>query len=474
MGISNGVSAGNGSAAVIRGLHHQEIACTHPRSFSRGPTPAGYDDWMQPADTPDLTRASQQDAHQHPDPAAQTPPESRDEPWQRAARGANLLGGDGTLAVTIFEEMTTLALSTGAINLGQGFPDQDGPQVMKDAAQAAINDGANQYAPGKGLPVLRQAIAAHQERFYGLTPDPEDGMIVTTGATEAIAAALLAFTGPGDEVITFEPFYDSYGAMISLTGATHVTVPLLVPDFLPDLGALAAAFTDRTKIILVNNPHNPTGTVFPRHILAEVVRLAELHDVVILTDEVYEHLTFGVPHIPVATLPGALDRTLTISSAGKTFSFTGWKIGWLSGPPALVAAVRTVKQFTTYSSGTPFQGAVALGLGLPDEFFTRAANTLAAKKDILGAGLKAAGFDVFDSQGTYFITVDTAPLGIDDAVTLARRLPQLVGVAAVPIPVFCHPEGAERTRSLLRFAFCKKVDLLKEAAHRLATLKDKL
>ena len=402
---------------------------------------------------------------------SQLPPQF---PWQRAATGANLLSPGGSLGVTIFEEMTTLALSTGAINLGQGFPDEDGPVEIKEAAQAAIAAGANQYAPGKGILPLREAIAVHQERFYGLTPDPQTEIIVTTGATEAIAASLLALVGPGDEVLTFEPFYDSYGAIIGLAGATHVTAPLLAPDFMPDLAALEAAFSNRTKVVLINNPHNPTGAVFPREVLARVVELAAKYDAVIITDEVYEHLTFGVQHIPLATLPGAAERTLTISSAGKTFSFTGWKIGWLSGPEHLVAAARTVKQFLSYSSGTPFQAAIAVGLGLPDEFYAGIADTLRHKRDILSQGLRAAGLDVLTPQGTYFVNVDTSPLGITDSVELARRLPALVGVAAIPVPVFCHADGAERTRSLLRFAFCKQLHVLEEAAERLATLRDRL
>jgi len=395
-------------------------------------------------------------------------------PWQRAASGANLLAANGTLGVTIFEEMTTLAVRTGAINLGQGFPDEDGPAEIKAAAQAAIASGANQYAPGKGILPLREAVSAHQQRFYGLTPDPETEVIITTGATEAIAASLMALVEAGDEVLTFEPFYDSYGAIIGLAGATHVTAPLLAPDFMPDMAALEAAFSSRTKVVLINNPHNPTGAVFPREVLQRVVELAARHDAVIITDEVYEHLTFGAQHIPVATLPGAAGRTVTISSAGKTFSFTGWKIGWLSGPEHLVAAIRTVKQFLSYSSGTPFQSAIAVGLALPADFYAGIAATLRHKRDILSDGLKAAGLDVFTPQGTYFVNVDTAPLGISDSVDLARRLPELVGVAAIPVPVFCHPEGAERTRSLLRFAFCKKTEVLEEAAARLATLRDRL
>jgi N-succinyldiaminopimelate aminotransferase len=395
-------------------------------------------------------------------------------PWQRTALGANLLAPDGGLGVTIFEEMTGLAVRTGAINLGQGFPDEDGPLEIREAARAAISSGANQYAPGKGIPLLREAVAAHQERFYGLAPDPETEVVITTGATEGIAASLLAFARPGDEVLTFEPFYDSYGAVIGLAGATHVTAPLVAPDFLPDMAALEAAFSQRTRVVLLNNPHNPTGAVFPRSVLQRIVELARKYDSIIITDEVYEHLTFGVSHTPVAGLPGAAERTITISSAGKTFSLTGWKVGWLSGPAELVAAARTVKQFLTYSSGTPFQAAIAAGLALPDDFFKGIAADLERKRDILSAGLRAAGFDVFSPQGTYFVNVDTAPLGITDSVDLARRLPALVGVAAIPVPVFCHPEGAERTRSLLRFAFCKKATVLEEAAGRLATLSEKL
>ncbi|MGW9414260.1 aminotransferase class I/II-fold pyridoxal phosphate-dependent enzyme [Arthrobacter cupressi] len=407
-------------------------------------------------------------------PGSRHTPDRDAAPWRRAATGANLLSEDGSLGVTIFEEMTTLAMQTGAINLGQGFPDEDGPEEMKAAAQEAITAGANQYAPGKGILELREAVSAHQERFYGLRPDPLNEVVVTTGATEAIAASLLAFIQPGDEVLTFEPFYDSYGAIIGLAGGVHVTAPLLAPDFMPDLDRLEAAFGPRTKVVMLNNPHNPAGAVFPRSVLERIVELAEKHDALIVSDEVYEHLTFGVPHIPVATLPGAADRTITISSAGKTFSFTGWKIGWLSGPEHLVAAIRTVKQFLSYSSGTPFQAAVARGLALPDDFYTGIAATLQRKRDILADGLRAAGLGVYLPQGTYFINVDTAPLGINDAVELARRLPGLVGVAAIPVPVFCHPEGAERTRSLLRFAFCKKEDVLAEAASRLATLREKL
>lgn len=397
-------------------------------------------------------------------------------PWQRTAQGANLLGADGHLGLTIFEEITALAVKNEAINLGQGFPDEDGPEEIAQAARDAISNGHNQYAPGKGVPALRDAIAAHQERFYGLTPDPETDIIVSTGATEGIAATLLALTGPGDEVLTFEPFYDSYGAVIGLSGATHTTVPLLAPAFEPDPATLEAAFSERTRVVLVNNPHNPTGTVFSRETLAKVIELAQKYDAVIVTDEVYEHLTFGVAHTPVATLPGGAERTITISSAGKTFSFTGWKVGWLSGPAELIAQVRTVKTFMSYSSGTPFQMAIAEGLGMPDDFYAGIAEKLARKKDVLSDGLREAGFEVYNPRGTYFAIADAAPLlrggRFSDGIDLARKLPELVGVAAIPVPAFCHPEGAERTNSLLRFAFCKADDKLTEGARRLATLHD--
>ncbi|MDP5225553.1 MULTISPECIES: aminotransferase class I/II-fold pyridoxal phosphate-dependent enzyme [Arthrobacter] len=398
----------------------------------------------------------------------------QDSPWLAAAQGANLVGPDGSLGTTIFEEMTGLAVRHGAINLGQGFPDEDGPSAIRELAREAIAHGENQYAPGKGILALREAVAHHQERFYGITLDPETEVTVTTGATEAIAAAILAFVRPGDEVLTFEPFYDSYGAMIALAGGVHRTVPLEAPDFQPDLDRLEAAFGPKTRMVLLNNPHNPCGSVFGVDVLDRIVELATRHDAVVVSDEVYEHLTFGVPHIPIATRPGASERTLTISSSGKTFSFTGWKVGWMSGPAQLVAAARTVKQFLTYSSGTPFQGAVAQALRLDDALYHGFASELQGKRDLLSAGLAAAGFTVFQPQGTYFVTVDAAPLGFSDAATLARLMPERLGVAAIPLSVFCHEEGARRTASLLRFAFCKKEGVLQEAAARLAQLGENL
>ena len=391
-------------------------------------------------------------------------------PWQRAARGAGLLGTDGTVSATIFAEMSALAVRTGAINLGQGFPDEDGPAEVLEAAERSIRDGLNQYPPGIGMPVLREAIAAHQQRFYGLNVDPEREVLVTAGATEALASALLALVEDGDEVVTFEPFYDAYGATIALAGGVHRTVRLRAPDFRPDLDELRAAVTDRTRIILVNDPHNPTGAVFDRQTLETVIDLAHQHDAYIVTDEVYEHLVFDRPHIPIATLPGGRDRTISISSGGKTFSTTGWKIGWLTASPELVTAVLAVKQFLTYVNGAPFQPAIAAGLAMPDSFFSETAATLGAKRDLLSAGLERAGFDVFPSHGSYFVVVDAAPLGYTDAVAFCRELPSLAGVVAVPISAFCGAGMREEASSLVRFAFCKRVDVLERASAQLAEL----
>ncbi|GAA4364783.1 aminotransferase class I/II-fold pyridoxal phosphate-dependent enzyme [Paeniglutamicibacter cryotolerans] len=393
-------------------------------------------------------------------------------PWQRTAAGANLLSADNQLGVTIFEEITTLANRHGAINLGQGFPDTEGPAAIAEIAKQAISDGLNQYAPGSGSPDLRTAVAEHQARFHGQVLDPDTEVVITTGATEGIAAAVLAFVSSGDEVVTFEPFYDSYGATIALSGGVHRTVPLLAPDFQPDPEQLSSVVSDRTRMIILNNPHNPTGAVFGREVLEHIVALAIKHDALILSDEVYEHLTFGVEHIPVSTLEGAGDRTLTLSSAGKTFSFTGWKVGWATGPAHLVAALRTVKQFLSYSSGPAFQPAVAAALRLPTGFFTGFAADLGARGEILATGLDQAGMTVYRPRGTYFIVADVAPLGFTDAAVLARSMPELIGVAGIPLSVFCHPEGADRTRSLMRFAFCKREDVLIEASRRLSRLSD--
>ena len=370
---------------------------------------------------------------------------------------------------TIFAEMSALAAETGAVNLGQGFPDTDGPAEMLQAARAAIAAGRNQYPPGPGVPELLDAVAAHQERFYGLRLDPRSQVLVTVGATEAIAASVLALCEPGDEVVMFEPYYDSYAATVALAGAVRRTCVLRFPDFAVDEAQLRAAFSGRTRMVLLNTPHNPTGKVFTRAELELVCELARQHDAWVVTDEVYEHLVFdGREHVPVATLPGMAGRTLTISSAGKTFSATGWKVGWVSGPAEAVAAVRTVKQFLTYVGSGPFQPAVALALGLGDEVYAGLAGSLQAKRDLLVAGLRSAGLDVAVPGATYFVVADAAPLGVTDALELCRRLPASAGVAAVPVSVFHDDPVAGRT--LVRFAFCKRDELLREAVGRLARL----
>ena len=392
--------------------------------------------------------------------------------WRRTAAGAGLLSDQGEVAPTIFAEMSTAAARTGSVNLGQGFPDEDGPAEVLRAAQEAIASGANQYPPGRGIPDLLAAISEHQRRFYGLSVDPETEVLVTAGATEALTATLLALIdGPDDEVVVFEPYYDSYAAIVALAGARLRTVPLRRPDFQPDLDELARVVTDRTRIILVNDPHNPTGTVFTRDVQTEVVRLAARHDAVIVTDEVYEHLSFHAPHVPIATLPGAAERTLTISSAGKTFSTTGWKIGWVHGPAALITAVLTVKQFLTYVNGSAFQPAIAVGLRLPDAFFTNAAEVLLHKHALLGDALRAAGFDVSAPQGGYFTVADATALGGSDAAAFCRSLPERIGVAAIPISAFVTRERQDEYSGLVRFAACKRVEVIEEAARRLAGLR---
>lgn len=390
--------------------------------------------------------------------------------WHRTAAGAGLVGSDGSIHPTIFAEMSALAARTGAINLGQGFPDEDGPAEVLEVARAAIAHGVNQYPPGRGIPDLLDAVAEHQLRFYGLHIDPARDALVTAGATEALAAALLALLdGPDDEMVVFEPYYDSYAAVVALAGAKLVTVPLRWPDFQPDLDELRAAVGDRTRLILVNDPHNPTGAVFGSEVRDEIVRLAHHHDALIVTDEVYEHLVFDEPHVPIATLPGAWDRTLTISSGGKTFSTTGWKIGWVTGPAPLVDAVLAVKQYLTYVNGSPFQPAIATGLRLPDSFFRGIADTLRAKRDLLGAGLRAAGFEVSTPAGSYFTVADAAPLGATDAADFCRGLPERAGVVAIPLTAFATAERRADYATLVRFAACKRVDVLEDAASRLAS-----
>ena len=371
------------------------------------------------------------------------------------------------VGMTIFAEMSALAVRTGSVNLGQGFPDTDGPQSVIDAAVDALRSGRNQYAPGIGVPELRGAIAEHQQRWYDIELEPDTEVLVTTGATEALAAAFLALIDPGDEVIALEPYYDSYVAGIGMAGGRRVPVTLRAPDFRLDADALRAAVTPRTRLLLVNTPHNPTGTVLDDAELSAIAQVACAHDLLVVTDEVYEHLTFdGIAHRPLATYPGMRERTVTISSAGKTFSFTGWKVGWASGPAHLVAAVNTAKQFMTFTSGAPLQPAIAAALALPDDYYADFRTTLQGKRDRLCAGLAEVGFGVFVPQGTYFITTDVRPLGFDDGLAFCRELPGRCGVVAIPHQVFY--DDIEAGRPMVRWAFCKRDEVLDEAVERLA------
>jgi N-succinyldiaminopimelate aminotransferase len=375
---------------------------------------------------------------------------------------AERLAGFGT---SIFTEMSALAERTGSINLGQGFPDEDGPVEVLDAAAAALHAGANQYAPLPGVPALRTAIVAHQRSRYGLVHDPDTEVQVTFGATEAIAAALLGLCNPGDEVIALDPTYDSYAAGAALAGARLRRVPLRPPDWRFDVAELEAAVSERTRLVLLNSPHNPTGRVLDRAELEAVAALCREHDLIAVTDEVYEHLVFEGEHVPLATLPGMAERTLTISSIGKTFSVTGWKIGWACGPAELVAAVRGAKQFMTFAGGTPLQHGAAVALGIAEEHGARLAAELKAKRDRLCAGLERAGFEVLRPAGTYFVNVDVG----EDAVAFCRDLPERAGVVGIPTSVFSG--DPERVSTLVRFAFCKREEVIDEAARRLAALR---
>ncbi|MEU9778214.1 pyridoxal phosphate-dependent aminotransferase [Streptomyces sp. NPDC047968] len=372
---------------------------------------------------------------------------------------------------TIFAEMSALAARTGSINLGQGFPDTDGPEEVREAAVRALRDGrGNQYPPGPGVPELRTAVAGHQRRFHGLDVDPDTEVLVTAGATEAVAAALLALVEPGDEVIALEPYYDSYAACIAMAGGVRVPVTLRPRDgaYHLDLDELRDAITPRTRLLLLNTPHNPTGTVLGRDQLAAVAALAVERDLLVVTDEVYEHLVFEGEHLPLASFPGMRERTVTISSAGKTFAFTGWKVGWATGSRELVAAVRTAKQYLTFVSAGPFQYAVAEALRLPDAYFDGLRADLRRKRDLLADGLRAAGFGVYLPQGTYFVTADIRPLGATDGFAFCRTLPERAGVVAIPNAVFYDHQ--EAGAPFVRFAFCKKDDVLTEAADRLARM----
>jgi N-succinyldiaminopimelate aminotransferase len=393
---------------------------------------------------------------------------------------ADRLQGFGT---TVFAEMSALAVATGSVNLGQGFPDYPGPPEVLDVARAAIGTPADQYPPGPGTPELRAAVAEHVQRFRSHAYDPDGEVLITAGATEALTAALLALFDPGDEVVLFEPMYDSYAAAVAMAGGVLRPVPLRPPPVVAgavtdapwtfDEAELRAAVTPRARLLLLNTPHNPTGKVFTRAELAVLADVAEAADLVVLTDEVYEHLVFaGAEHVSLATLPGMRERTLVVGSGGKTFNTTGWKIGWICGPAPLVSAVRTAKQFLTYVNGGPFQPAIAAGLRLPDTYFGHIAHDLEQHRDLLVTGLAEAGLPVISPQATYFATVDVRPVQPDgDGWAFCRSLPERAGVVAVPTVVFYDAAHAHLGRHLVRFAFCKHEEVIGEAVARLRRMR---
>lgn len=383
-------------------------------------------------------------------------------------------------ATTIFAEMSALAARIGAVNLGQGFPDEDGPPAMLKAAQDAIAEGVNQYPPGPGIAPLRQAIAAQRRRNFGIEYDPDTEVLVTVGATEAIAAAVIGLVEPGSEILLVEPFYDSYSPVVAMAGAHRVTVPL-VPHgrgFALDADALRRAVTPRTRALIINSPHNPTGTVLSFAELAAIADVAVAADLLVITDEVYEQLIFdGRDHLPLAGFDGMAERTVTVSSAAKTFNCTGWKIGWACGPAPLIAGLRAAKQYLTYVGGAPFQPAVALALDTEDAWVADLRNSLQARRDRLAAGLTDIGFEVHASAGTYFLCADPRPLGYDDSTAFCAALPEKLGVAAIPMSAFCLPASAQAAgqaevwNHLVRFAFCKRQETLDEAIRRLGGLR---
>lgn len=392
--------------------------------------------------------------------------------YRRVGLATGLLDEQGNQKSTIFEEMSALAQRHGAINLGQGFPDTDGPTVMLDAADQAMREGVNQYSTIAGTEALRQAIAKHQHRFYGLTLDAGTQVTVTAGASEALAATIAALVEPGEEVILFEPYYDIYPAAAALAGATIRTVPLLAPGFEPDPQALAAAFSERTRLIVVNDPHNPTGSVFSRSTLELIVELAHRFDAVILADQVYEHLTFpGTDYLPIQCLPGAAERTVAVSAISKTHSLTGWRVGWMTGPAELIAAIRLVKGYLTHSAAAPLQTAAAVGVGLGDDFYRNFRARYTAQRDELLTGLAGSPWKVLAPAGTFFAVADVSEVlatkGLTDAEELCQVLPQDAGVTLIPLTAFVTPEQRQNYSTYVRFAFCKRPEVLRQAVTRL-------
>lgn len=378
-------------------------------------------------------------------------------------------------AVTIFAEMSALASRLGAVNLGQGFPDEDGPAEMLKIAIDSISSGHNQYPPGLGIAELRHAIAGQRERHYGIDYDPDTEVLVTVGATEAIAASVLGLVEPGSEVLVIEPFYDSYSPVIAMAGCVRTAVPLVADGagFGIDVEGLRRAVTPKTRALILNSPHNPTGAVASDAELSAIAALAIEHDLLVITDEVYEQLVFDVEHLPLAGYPGMAERTVTISSAAKMFNVTGWKIGWACGPADLIAGVRAAKQYLTYVGGSPFQPAVAHALDHEDGWVAQLRQSFQARRDRLGNALTDIGFEVHDSRGTYFLCADPRPLGYSDSRQFCAELPQKAGVAAIPMSAFCDPEAphADLWNHLVRFAFCKRDDTMEEAIRRLRALR---
>lgn len=378
-------------------------------------------------------------------------------------------------AVTIFAETSALAARLGAVNLGQGFPDEDGPAAMLKTAQDAIADGVNQYPPGLGIAPLREAISAQRRRHYGIDYDPDTEVLVTVGATEAIAAAVIGLVEPGSEVLLIEPFYDSYSPVIAMAGCHRVSVPLIsdAGGFAIDIDRLRRAVTPRTRALILNSPHNPTGMVASDAELAAIAAIAVEHDLLVITDEVYEQLVFdGHSHLPLAGYPGMAERTVTVSSAGKMFNATGWKIGWACGPRDLIAGLRAAKQYMSYVGGAPFQPAVALALDTEDAWVAELRASFQDRRDRLATALTDIGFNVHPSFGTYFLCADPRPLGYTDSTSFCAQLPERAGVAAIPMSAFCDPE-AEHVgdwNHLVRFAFCKRDETMDEAIRRLQVL----
>ncbi len=365
--------------------------------------------------------------------------------------------------------MSRLAREHGAINLGQGFPDEDGPKEILEIAAKALIEGPNQYAPVEGLPELRYAVAKANKRFYGLDIDPEREVQIVSGATEGLAAAFQGYLEPGDEVVLLAPFYESYAPQTEAARARIRFVDLVPPEWRLDAAALEAAITAKTKLIVINTPHNPLGKVMSRQELEIVADAARRHDLIVVCDEVYEHLVFDRrPHIPLMTLPGMKERTIRIGSAGKTFSVTGFRIGYVTGPAPLITGLMKAHQHLSYTSPGPLQKAVAAGLALGDDYYERFTATMQAKRDLLAGGLKKAGFEVLPCEGTYFLTIDIRSVGHEDDAAFCREITEKAKVAAVPISAFYHPSQANAPRNYARFCFCKRPEILEEASARLA------